>query len=48
MNEATPGPDHSCDLLISAETAPVHSAVPDSAEVTIPALPGAVWPSDGA
>ena len=36
MNEATPVPDHSCDLFISAETAPVHSAAPDSAEVTIP------------
>ncbi len=36
MNEATPVPDHSRNLLISAETAPVHSVVLGGAEVTIP------------
>ena len=36
MNEATPVPDHSCDLLISAESAPGPSVIPGGAEVTIP------------
>jgi len=36
MNEATPVPDHSCDLLISAEPVPGHSVIPGGEAVTIP------------